>query len=50
MVVRALKEMGYKNVAKDFYEGEKIRRKEHMEEVLEDEQEIEERESWTDDY
>jgi|LSQX01.3.fsa_nt_gb transcriptional regulator NrdR family protein len=50
VVVRALKEMGYKNVAKDFYEGEKIRRKEHMEEVLEDEQEIEERESWTDDY
>ncbi len=47
VVVRALKEMGYKNVAKDFYEGEKIRRKEIAEHRLEV---IEDREAWTDDY
>lgn len=54
VVVRVLKEMGYKNIAKDFYEGEKIRRKEHMEAVLEEEREkeriIEEPEPWTGRY
>lgn len=52
VVVRALKEMGYKNIAKDFYEGEKIRRKENMEEKREEQklEEIEDREAWTDDY
>lgn len=47
VVVRALKEMGYKNVAKDFYEGEKIRREEIAEERRE---EIEDREAWTEDF
>ncbi len=47
VLVRALKEMGYKNVAKDFYEGEKIRRKEVAEHHLE---ELEDREAWTEDY
>lgn len=37
VVVRVLKEMGYKNVAKDFYEGEKIRRAEVAEDRLEEE-------------
>ncbi|HCW72731.1 MAG TPA: hypothetical protein DHM90_01855 [Clostridiaceae bacterium] len=32
VVVRVLKEMGYRNIAKDFYEGEKIRKKEALEE------------------
>ena len=32
VVVRVLKEMGYRNIAKDFYEGEKIRKKETIEE------------------
>lgn len=50
VVVRALKEMGYKNIAKDFYEGEKIRRKEHLQEVLEEEKEAEELESWNDEH
>lgn len=52
VVVRVLKEMGYRNIAKDFYEGEKIRRKEVMKETLEEEklEEAEEREAWTDDY
>lgn len=31
VVVRVLKEMGYRNIAKDFYEGEKIRKKEDSE-------------------
>jgi transcriptional regulator NrdR family protein len=28
VVVRVLKEMGYRNIAKDFYEGEKVRNNE----------------------
>ncbi|MBR0576518.1 hypothetical protein KCG48_09210 [Proteiniclasticum sp. BAD-10] len=32
VVVRVLKEMGYRNVAKDFYEGEKIHRDVHLKE------------------
>lgn len=32
VVVRVLKEMGFKNIAKDFYEGEKIRKSEKPEE------------------
>ncbi len=42
VVVRALKEMGYKNVAKDYYEGEKIRRKEIIEERHVKEERLEE--------
>lgn len=31
VVVRVLKDMGYKNIAKDFYEGEKMRKKDDKE-------------------